>query len=218
MTNRYQPYQIAFHTGCAVLFFAGFYHGCVSNDMNPPLAATQPQPQVIDNAIPAQPVPSSNTKRPSPSSSVSSQEAYREAVAPTTSSAEKITPTSPTSGAPFDITMTIQNCRHNGSEIDCWGYITHTSDIPTQECFHWSDATDDEGRQFKNWYSPTFSDGAQITTMLPSTKYRFQLRVSDPHPAVQHLGFRIYLCSNCNTIYLGAHESNLVFTNVPVQP
>jgi hypothetical protein len=128
---------------------------------------------------------------------------------------EPIKPVAPASGLPGDTTMSIQQCRHEGSVISCWGLISLSTDIPTQECFEQSSLADDLGNQYH--ILPGFTGGGLWTKMIPNVKYRFGLTIPDPHPAVQSLNFLIRIREECNNMG-GYHEENdVVFTNVPVQ-
>lgn len=171
-------------------------------------------------------VPDQKTARPSPirqsrpgTPSVTQPETKTEAQTEPPVAEERtppLTPTGPTSGLPSDTAMTIQQCRHDGSIIGCWGFISLSTDIPTQECFENSMITDDLGNQY--YVLPQFSGGGLWSTLIPSTKNKFEFHINDPHPAVQSLNMLIRIREKCNQLGDGYHPQNdVVFTSVPVQ-
>ena len=223
---QYQTQRLIFSSLCIILMLGGFYKACVnsnpvislSNNSHASHAALVPQSQAItppaSQPTASQPKrsPAITTKPPQVETHSSPAEEPPTQVPPKPT--WKITPISPSSGLPSDVSMTMQQCHHDGDTIQCSGFISISTDIATEECFTNSGATDDLGHQFN--INPLFSGGGRASTLIPMTKYRFEIDVADPHPAVQNINFIIPFHANCNKLYSG-RQSEIIFTNVPVQ-
>jgi hypothetical protein len=211
--SHYLQARAVFYIVCGVIIVTSIYKAVYYPHPLIPAVTRTSQALVPQNATPVQsPSPSKQ-----PANSIPQREATETLPPAHPKPALKLTPIEPSSGLSSDASMTIQQCRHDGDSVQCWGYVSISTDIPTQECFHWSDATDDLGNVFRQWSSPQFSGDGQINTLIPNTRYRFELVVADPHPAVQTMSFIIYFVSNCNRIGVRSQENYVVFTNVPVQ-
>jgi hypothetical protein len=199
-TNQIAGYRNLFVGICLAMILAAFsksYWFAKTHFASPPLVPinqSTKQPEV--------------TIRPRPTTDPSPDPAAPDPPRPTL----KLTPVTPSSGAPYDSSVSMQQCFHAGAAIQCWGYYSVSSDIPVEVYSGGSTATDDQGHQYSN-LAFLFS-GSRNAKMIPDKNYRFDVVIDDPHPAVRSIGLIFFATEQRENQY--THDE-IVFSDVPVQ-
>jgi len=124
----------------------------------------------------------------------------------------KLTPVSAVEGPQRDYTLTVQQCFRASERINCWGYVTNTTDATLG--FHLSlpgTFFDDEGNT--SWVDGTLRYPVRL---IPDVPVKFELEINDSHRAVKSVSLQFGTAAGGDT-FQSVHYDHLTFKNIPVQ-
>ena len=124
----------------------------------------------------------------------------------------KLTPVLPLEGQQHDYAINVQQCFRSSDRINCWGYVTNTTDGTLSfRLLTPGEFVDDEGNS--SWYNGTLRNNVQL---IPDTPIKFELSLNDSHRSVKSVSFQLATDVEGDT-FKSYHVDRLSFRNIPVQ-
>ncbi len=199
---------------CALVFFV---YAAMRKGPNTPPSVVSPQVQPA-SGIPEQPRSArAPDVQPTPEikKTVAQNQQTQPAPAPVDADVKpalQLTPIAPSSGAPDSLSFTLQQCRHAGEQILCYGTVKNNAEIAQSVQLEDSKAVDDQGRSFTVYlFGGGFSfDTGSHEKLNPGIPVRFSVKIADPYPRVKTVNLDL-------RVSMGRTYYPMVFKDVPVQ-